>query len=130
MSVLHKVIILLTLLLGHNIHASEQDLEIKKIENYLNKIITMSADFTQVDPDGNISTGIFYLKRPGKLRWQYNEPNIITIIANGTLITHYDEELDQVSHVSAGDSLLTFLTRLKIQFTKDIAVKKFKKANP
>jgi outer membrane lipoprotein-sorting protein len=103
--------------------------DIKRIEDYLNHITTMIAVFRQEDSEGKKSDGTFYLSRPGKLRWQYNPPTPILIIAKGSLLTYYDSELDQVSHVGLEDSLSGFLTRQVISFEDDdIEIVSFKKA--
>ncbi len=96
--------------------------ELARIENYLNNIGNLVADFTQIAPDGEISTGKFYLSRPGKLRWQYDPPTPILIVANGNVISYYDYELDQVSHVTVNSTLAGVLTRKEIRFTDDVEV--------
>jgi outer membrane lipoprotein-sorting protein len=102
--------------------------EISLIETYLNNISTLVADFTQVAPDGNVSTGQLFISRPGKLRWQYNPPVPILITINGSLMAHYDYELDQTSFVSPDSNLAGFLTRKKISFGGDVLVKRLEKA--
>lgn len=97
--------------------------DIKRVEAYLNTISTLEAKFTQTAPYGGISTGTFYLSRPGKLRWEYDDPNPTLIIVKGSLVTHYDRELEQASHVPIDDSLAGFLTRKVIRFSdKNISV--------
>ncbi|MFN7039365.1 MAG: LolA family protein [Alphaproteobacteria bacterium] len=96
--------------------------EIGRIEAYLNNINTMVADFVQIDANGTELSGKFFLSRPGKLRWQYNPPSPILIVVNGSLLSHYDFDLDQISHVSAEDSLASFLTRKLIKLSSDIKV--------
>jgi outer membrane lipoprotein-sorting protein len=93
--------------------------DIKRIEDYLNSINTMVSTFAQEDSEGKKTDGTFYLSRPGKLRWQYNPPTPILIIAKGSLLTYYDSELNQVSHVGLEDSLSGFLTRKVISFEDD-----------
>lgn len=91
-------------------------------EEYLNGIKTVTSEFIQEAPSGDVSTGTFFLSRPGKLRWQYNPPVPILIIGNKGTITYYDAELDEVSYVKDKDTLASFLTRKAIQFSGDIEV--------
>ena len=120
---------------GEENSASNKDIftyknDIKRIEKYLNDIKTLVAPFTQVSSDDGNADGTFYLSRPGKLRWEYNPPTPILIIAKGSLLTYYDSELNQVSHISLDDGLSVFLTRENISFTSnDITIKKFVKEN-
>src|SRR5476649_722580 len=70
----------------------------QKVQTYLNKLTTVQADFLQISPEGNESTGKFFLSRPGKMRWQYNPPVPVLIIVSGGILSYYDAELDQISH--------------------------------
>jgi len=97
-----------------NIAAHRADIE--KIEKYLNDITTFVAPFEQEDSNGGRASGTFYLQRPGRLRWDYEESTPILIVAKGSLVAYYDKELDEVSHVSLDDTLAGFLTRAKISF--------------
>ena len=104
--------------------------DLKRIESYLNGIKTLIAPFTQIDSEEVESEGTFYLSRPGKLRWEYLPPTPILIIAKGSLMTYYDSELDQVSHVGLDDNISGFLTRKNISFSDEkIEIIRFDKTN-
>jgi outer membrane lipoprotein-sorting protein len=118
------------LLLAYPAHAAprpEQAADIARIEQYLNSITTLTANFTQIAPDGAESSGLFFLSRPGKLRWQYNPPVPILIVANGSVLSYYDSELKQLSHTSPSSSLAGFLTRKTIRFSGDIIIEELRK---
>ncbi len=98
--------------------------DIKRIEDHLNGIKTLVSDFIQISPDGNASSGRFFLSRPGKLRWQYDPPVPLLIIANGSVMAYYDFELDTVSRVSTNSNIAGLLAREKIDLTGgDIVIK-------
>ncbi len=88
--------------------------DLKRIDDYLNALTTISADFTQVAPDGTLSSGKFYLKRPGQMRWQYEPPTPILMIANGNELIFYDYELQQVSHIPVDSTIASFISRPQI----------------
>ena len=72
------------------------------LRNFLQGLNTLQADFQQTleQPEEEgvyFSSGTFYLKRPGQLRWEYDPPNNQLIVADGDRIWLYDRELDQVS---------------------------------
>jgi len=76
-----------------------------QLETFLKGLHTLQAEFRQTiqRPDEDAvyaSNGIFYLKRPGQLRWEYEDPNTQVIVADGKRIWLHDLELDQVSHRS------------------------------
>ncbi len=88
--------------------------ELTRVQNYLNSITTLVADFSQVAPDGSLASGKFYLKRPGKMRWQYNPPTPILMVASGSEMVYYDYDLQQVSHIPIDSTLASFLAKEKI----------------
>jgi len=103
--------------------------DLRRIEEYLNNITTFVSTFTQEDSDGERADGIFYLWRPGRIRWQYYPPSPVLIIAKGSLLTYYDSELEQVSHIGLEDSLSGFLTKKVISFSDpNVEIVRFSKA--
>ena len=102
---------------------SEEDRKtIAKIEEYLNNIQTMTARFTQISDDGDYSEGKLYLQRPGKLRFEYEPPVPILIVARNGDLVYYDKELDQVSFVDLKDTPLWFVAQEKVDFSKGVIV--------
>jgi len=72
------------------------------LERFFNNVRTYQADFTQVvmDAEGNSiqeSSGRFWIKRPGKFRWDYKKPFTQKIIGDGKKVWIYDPELKQVT---------------------------------
>jgi outer membrane lipoprotein carrier protein len=71
---------------------------------------TLQADFEQqvVDEYGRVqqsSRGHMWIKRPGRFRWDYEEPYRQQIVADGTRLWSYDEDLEQVTVQAAGKVL-------------------------
>ena len=65
--------------------------DLARISNYLNAIGTLTGSFVQVDPDAVVSEGQFYMRRPGRLRFDYADPNPALVIADGTWVGVLDE---------------------------------------
>ena len=73
--------------------AQAQQLSLNTLSNYLNKLTSAEASFTQINADGTISTGTVYLRRPGKVRFEYNPPEQALVMAkNGTVVV-FDRKL-------------------------------------
>ena len=82
----------------------------ERLETYLQGLNTLSSEFEQVtlSADGGRmveSEGTFYLKRPGRFRWEYRTPVEQVIVADGKRVWLHDRELDQVSHQSQRSAL-------------------------
>ncbi len=88
--------------------------QLTKIQAYLNSISTIAAEFSQVAPDGSLTSGKFFLKRPGRMRWQYNPPTPLLMVASHKEIIYFDYELQQVSHFPLDSTLAGFLARERI----------------
>ena len=58
-----------------------------RITSYINGIRNLEGDFTQISPKGKVSTGRFYISKPGKLRFEYAPPNPFLIVSDGTWLT-------------------------------------------
>lgn len=85
-------------------------------EAYLNNISTLTANFQQIAPDGSFARGELFLKRPGKMRWNYTPPNAIQMVANDDTLIYYDAEMDEVSYLDLDDTLAAFITKPTIDF--------------
>ena len=73
---------------GHALRAEE--LSLSQVSNYLNGLQTAQGEFTQIASDGTISTGTIYIKRPGRIRFEYNPPEESMVIAGGGSLAIFD----------------------------------------
>jgi outer membrane lipoprotein-sorting protein len=62
--------------------AQADKLSLNAISNYLNRLQTVQGSFTQINADGTISTGTIAIKRPGKVRFDYNPPERALVLAS------------------------------------------------
>lgn len=107
--------------------AQTADPEVKKAEAYLQSLKTLTADFIQTSSLGSRLSGQFYLSRPGKLRFDYNEVEDF-IVADGVFVYFYDSQLQQQSNAPIGQTLADFLLRKDLSLGGDLkVVKSFKK---
>ncbi len=95
---------------------------VDQAQDYLNNLYSMATEFIQVAPNGDVSTGMFFLKRPGKLRWQYNPPVPILIVARDNKLVYHDTQLDQISYLNIDENLVGLLTRKDLMLSGDITV--------
>lgn len=101
--------------------------EIKKVEDYLNSLSTLKARFVQTAPNGNQLAGDFLLKRPGRLRFQYDKPVEDFIVADGRFIYYYDSELKEQKNMLISRSLANFFLREDLKLSGDVAVTDMKR---
>lgn len=102
---------------------SDQDMaDVKRIEEYMDSVITMKARFQQVESDGKLSRGTIYLKKPGRLRVEYDPPTPTLLVADGSLLSYVDKDLDQLSQMPLKQSTAWFLVRHPIDLMDGVTV--------
>ncbi|MGQ0527337.1 MAG: LolA family protein [Alphaproteobacteria bacterium] len=114
----------LALFIPANAHAlSDTDqTDIKKAERYMNALDTAKARFVQTNADGAKLAGTFYLDRPGRVRFEYDEPVNDFIVADGLFIYFYDGELKEQTNAPIGNTLADFILRENIKFSGGVKV--------
>ena len=64
----------------------EESSAVKELSGYCNSFKTLRGEFTQVSPQGRVSTGVFYLSKPGRLRFEYAPPNPFLVVSDGSWV--------------------------------------------
>ena len=108
-------------------NASAQTAEnIKSIENYLNNISSMEANFIQMSSNGGTAEGTLSIKKPNKIRMVYDDPTNVLIVGDGDFIVYNDTELDQVTHIDYDDIPASLLLTKNVKIDgKNIKVTDF-----
>ncbi len=70
-------------------------LPLNRISTYLNGLVSVKGAFTQINADGTISTGTLYLKRPGRVRFEYDPPEAALVIAGSGQLAIFDGKSNQ-----------------------------------
>ena len=70
--------------------AQAQQLSLGQISAYLNQLRTAQGGFTQINGDGTLSTGQIYIKRPGRIRFEYNAPDNSLMVVGGGQVAIFD----------------------------------------
>ena len=76
------------------LYAKEKDL--LKIENYFNTIRTIRSGFVQESSSGLVSTGTFFLKKPGKFRFSYDPPIELEVVSHLQAVLIFDPKNNKV----------------------------------
>ncbi len=74
---------------------SAQQLSLGQLSGYLNQLQTAQGGFTQINADGTLSTGTIYIKRPGRIRFEYNPPEKSLVIGQGGQLAIFDPRSNQ-----------------------------------
>ena len=102
---------------------SSNDAYVRQAKTWLNDLDMATARFEQIDYQGHSLYGTFYIDRPGRLRFEYDDPIKDYIVADGYMIYFYDGTSGQVNSGPIGSTLADFILRDTATFDDKIAVK-------
>lgn len=80
-----------------------------QVQQHLRALQSMTADFVQTDRTGKSLTGVLSLKRPGRVRFQYQKGVPLLVVGDGKALTMIDYQVRQVSRWPIGNSPLAVL---------------------
>ena len=89
---------------------------LQRLEQYLNGIDTMYSRFRQTASNGTEATGFLAIDRPDYLRFEYDAPHPVVMIADGYELTYYDRDLQEARQLPTFETPLWFLLRDQISF--------------
>ena len=82
------VIFLPALFLSTTVRADK--ISLNALSSYLDGLRNIEAKFTQINADGSLSTGALYIKRPGRVRFEYDPPNDALVLASQGQLAIFD----------------------------------------
>jgi outer membrane lipoprotein-sorting protein len=101
---------------------ANQKAQAAKVSAYLSSLQTLVGKFVQVGPDGSRTKGDFYIQKPGKVRFEYDEPSPIDIIADGSSVAVRDRKLATQDIYPLSQTPLRYLLSDRIDLLKDTNV--------
>ena len=96
-----------------------QRTQVDKVSAYLSSIQQLVGDFVQVGPDGSRVRGEFYIQKPGKVRFDYEPPSRIEIIADGQSVVVRDRKLATQDLYPLSQTPLRYLLSDRIDLLKE-----------
>jgi outer membrane lipoprotein-sorting protein len=90
-----------------------------EISRYFNEITHMNGKFAQTNPDQKVINGSFYLKKPGKIRFDYAPPSKIRIVSNGDYLSIEDHDLKTVDRYPIESTPFRILLQDEVDLLRD-----------
>ena len=107
---------------GSQALSAEQRAIVERVNAYLSKTQILSGQFVQVGPDGARTQGEFYISKPGRVRFEYDDPSPIELIADGTSVVVRDRRLATQDVYPLSQTPLRFLLADHIDLLRDTDV--------
>jgi outer membrane lipoprotein-sorting protein len=101
--------------------------DLKRVSDYLNTIKSVQGRFTQLAADGRSVQGRFYLRKPGRIRFEYDMPNPILIVADGSSVAVSNSQLKTTDRYPLINSPLRLLLSENTNLVTDPRISEVKK---
>lgn len=99
---------------------TKNELEIiSDVNDYLNSFQHMQGHFVQVGPFGKFTSGRFFISRPGRVRFEYEPPSPLMIVADGTWVSIENRRLKTSEHYPLRITPLKIILAEEINLLKD-----------
>ena len=100
----------------------EQRAALTRLSAYLNSIRTLKGSFLQLDPNGNLEQGDFYLSKPGRMRFEYRPPSAVLVVSDGHTVAVKNTKLNTVDRYPLSDTPLDLILGDNIDLNNNLAV--------
>ncbi|MEO1092978.1 MAG: outer membrane lipoprotein carrier protein LolA [Pseudomonadota bacterium] len=95
---------------------------IAQVEAYLNGIETLRARFVQVAPNGTRSDGKVFMHRPGRMRFEYDPPNQLVILATDWRVVVIDDRTGQTNTIPVARTPLGLILEEPVRLSGDVTI--------
>ena len=102
--------------------AQAQPIDLDTLSEYLTGLGSVQTTFTQINGDGSVSTGVFQLRRPGRMRFEYDPPDEALIVAGAGTIAIVDKALGTSNQYALRRTPLKLLLARRVDLTDTDAV--------
>ncbi|NHO31341.1 LolA family protein [Acetobacter fallax] len=119
----------------HPAHAASPELSpvdqgwVERIQDRMNAVTTLRGRFEQIAADGQRTTGDVWLSRPGRMRFQYDKPSPLLLVANDGKVVFRDAQLDQTTEIPLERTPLGLLLGAHITLSGNVTVTNFHREN-
>jgi outer membrane lipoprotein-sorting protein len=96
--------------------------DLARVEAYLNALTTLRARFLQIAQNGAAAEGTAWIWRPGRMRFEYDPPEPLLLVADGGQFLMYDRELRAPTTLLVSRTPLGILLRREVRLSGDVTV--------
>jgi outer membrane lipoprotein-sorting protein len=101
---------------------AQDSADLARIQTYLNGLKALKAHFLQVAPNGAVAQGTAWLERPGRMRFQYDPPSPLLLVAGHGMVIFHDAQLNQTTNIPIGQTPLGILLSDNVVLSGDVTV--------
>jgi len=102
--------------------SAQDKADLEQVRQYFHSLKTLRGRFLQAASNGSVASGKIYLSRPGRLRFEYDPPTPILMVADGIFLIYVDKDLKQITHILLGSTPIGVLVQDEVKLSGDITV--------
>jgi outer membrane lipoprotein-sorting protein len=115
---------------GVGLTLDDKQLEtVKKVSTYFNELASLKGAFVQTASDNKRMKGKFYLKRPGRFRFDYALPSKQIVISDGEYLAIQDLDLNNEDRVALDQTPFRLLLRKDVDIARDARILELQEAS-
>jgi outer membrane lipoprotein-sorting protein len=103
--------------------SAEEISAVDELSSYFNGFKSLQGEFTQVSPQGRVSTGVFFLSKPGRLRFEYAPPNPFLVVSDGSWVVIENRKQKTTDQYPLAATPLKLLLSEEINLMKEADIK-------
>jgi outer membrane lipoprotein-sorting protein len=107
----------------------EQRASFAKLNAYINSFQSMQGKFVQISPRGQQTSGKVMISKPGKMRFEYDNPSPLLIVADGTWLTITNKKMDRGDQFPLSATPLRLVVSTKIDLLAETNVLGFEQTD-
>jgi outer membrane lipoprotein-sorting protein len=102
--------------------------DIARAEAWLNRLTSLKARFVQIAQNGASAEGTGWIVRPGKMRFEYDPPEPLLLVASYGQFFYFDRQLKQATTLPIGATPLGILLRDDLRLSGDVTVSRVERS--
>lgn len=95
---------------------------VQRATEYLQGLTGARGAFTETGPGGQTRSGRFFLKRPGKMRFEYTNPAGLLVVSDGSNVNRYDPRLNVFRQVPLSATPLSVFLANEIRLDRGVRI--------
>ena len=102
--------------------------DIARAEAWLNRLTSLKARFVQIAQNGASAEGTGWIVRPGRMRFEYDPPEPLLLVASHGQFFYFDRQLKQATTLPIGATPLGILLRDDLRLSGDVTVSRVERS--
>jgi outer membrane lipoprotein-sorting protein len=98
---------------------------VERLNAYFNSFQTLQGDLTQTSPRGRTAKGVFYLAKPGKLRFEVEPPTPYIMASDGKWLTLTNKQMNKGDQFPLSKTPMRLLVSDKLDLLQEAVVLNF-----